>query len=77
MELQAKRDRRCPEVKIGHKVKILLKSDQLRKETKPFYSISKYEVEQIDENHGLNTYAVDNREGLGNKILTVLKALKE
>ena len=46
LELKAKRDRRYPELKVGDKVKIMLRYNKFRKEHNPLYSDSKYEIEK-------------------------------
>jgi preprotein translocase subunit SecA len=48
-ELKAKTDRRSPELKVGSKVKIMLKYSKGKKGTYPLYSDTKYEIERIEE----------------------------
>ena len=69
LELKAKRERKYPELKIGDKVKIMLKYDKFRKEHNPLYSDLKYEVEGIVEKQGLKFYLVNSRLRLRNELL--------
>ena len=71
LELKAKRDRRYPPLDIGSKVKILLKYNKMRKEHNHLYSDMKYEVEKIEEKHGLKFYEVNGRMRLRNELLKV------
>ena len=69
LELKAKRDRKYPELKIGDKVKIMLKYSTGRKEHNPSYSDTKYEIEKIEEKNGLTFYYVNGRMRLKNETL--------
>ena len=59
LELKAKRYRIYPELKIGDKVKIMLKYNKMKKEHDPLYSDTKYEIEKIEEKNGLTFYYVN------------------
>ena len=69
LELKAKRDRKYPELKIGDKVKIMLKYNKMKKEHDPLSSDMKYEIEKIEEKNGLTFYYVNGRPRLRNEIL--------
>jgi len=71
LELKAKRDRRYPELKVGDKVKIMLRYNKFRKEHNPLYSDSKYEIEKIEQKHGLNMYIVNGRPRLKNELIKI------
>ena len=71
LELKAKRDRRYPDLKIGDLVKIMLKYNKMRKEHNPLYSDMKYEIESIEEKHGLKFYKVNGRARLRNELLLI------
>jgi len=72
MLMKAKRNRAYPDLAIGDRVKIMLKYDKLnKKEHMPKYSDLKYEIEKIQEKHGLKLYTVNNRERLRNELLLV------
>ena len=71
LEMNAKRNRKYPDVAIGNKVKIMLKYDKFHKEHNPKYSDLKYEVENIQEKHGLKLYTVNGRQRLRNEIMKV------
>ena len=71
LELKAKSDRKYPELKIGDKVKIMLKYNKMKKEHDPLYSDTKYEIVKIEEKHGLKFYYVNGRPRLRNEILKV------
>ena len=53
LDVRAKHGRPYPEIKMGDLVKIMLKYNKMRKEHNPLYSNVKYEVESIQEKHGL------------------------
>jgi len=69
LELKAKRDRRYPDLKIGDKVKIMLKYNKMKKEHDPLYSDTKYEIEKIEEKKGLTFFFVNGRMRLRNELL--------
>ena len=69
IELKAKRERRYPELVVGDRVKILLKYNKMKKEHNPLYSDMKYEIESIEEKHGLKFYMVNGRKRLRNELL--------
>jgi len=69
LELKAKRDRKYPELKIGDKVKIMLKYNKMKKEHDPLYSDMKYEIEKIEEKNGLTFYYVNGRMRLRNELM--------
>ena len=72
MLMKAKRNREYPDLNVGDRVKIMLKYDKLnKKEHMPKYSDLKYEIEKIEEKHGLKLYTVNNRERLRNELLIV------
>jgi hypothetical protein len=71
MLMKAKRNRKYPDLAIGDRVKIMLKYDKFHKEHNPLYSDLKYEIEKIQEKHGLKLYTVNNRERLRNELLLV------
>ena len=49
----------------------MLQYDKCKKEHQPTYSDLKYEIEKIQEKHGLKLYTVNNRERLRNELLLV------
>ena len=70
MLMKAKWYRAYPDLNVGDRVKIMLKYDKLnKKEHMPKYSDLKYEIEKIEEKHGLKLYTVNNRERLRNELL--------
>ena len=71
LEMKAKRNRKYPDLAIGNKVKIMLKYDKFHKEHNPKYSDLKYEIENIQQKHGLKLYTVNGRERLRNEIMKV------
>ena len=71
LELRAKRERKYPELKIGDKVKIMLKFDKFRKEHNHLFSDNKYEIEKIEEQQGLKIYTVNGRDRLRNELLLI------
>ena len=71
MELKAKHSRKYPDFQVGDKVKIMLKYSKFRKERNPLYSDMKYEIEKIEEKHGLKFYTVNGRERMKNELLKV------
>ncbi len=71
MLMKAKRNRKYPELFIGDRGKIMLKYDTFRKEHNPLYSDLKYEIEKIEEKHGLQLYAVNGRCRLRNELIKV------
>jgi hypothetical protein len=71
MLLKAKRNRTYPILNKGDKVKILLKYDKFHKEHQPQFSDLKYEIEAIQEKHGLKLYTVNGRDRLRNELLKV------
>ena len=68
--MKAKRDRPYPDIKMGDLVKIMLKYSKMRKEHHPLYSKTKYEVENIQDKHGLKLYEVNGRMRLRHELLT-------
>lgn len=71
LELKAKRDRKYPPIGVGSKVKILLKYNKFKKEHQPMYSDLKYDVEKIEERHGLKFYFVNGKQRLRSELLLV------
>ena len=71
LELKAKKDRKYPDLKIGDLVKIMLKYSKGKKEHNPLYSDTKYEIESIEEKHGLKFYKVNGRARLRNELLLI------
>ena len=71
LEMNAKRNRKYPDLAIGDRVKIMLKYDKFHKEHNPRYSDLKYEIENIQEKHGLKLFKVNGRERLRNEIMKV------
>ena len=68
MLLKAKQNRKYPDLKIGDRVKNMLKYDKFtKKESNPIYSDLKYEIENIDEKHNLKLYMVNGRQRLRNE----------
>ena len=71
MLMKAKRGRIYPDLNVGYRVKIMLKYDKFHKEHQSRFSDLKYEIEKIQEKHGLKLYTVNNRERLRNELLLV------
>ena len=69
LDVRAKHGRPYPEIKMGDLVKIMLKYNKMRKEHNPLFSKVKYEVESIQEKHGLKLYEVNGRMRLRNELL--------
>jgi len=67
LEERAKRSRTYPDIKMGDLVKVMLKYNKMRKEHNPLYSKTKYEVEDIQDKHGLKLYEVNGRMRLRNE----------
>ena len=49
----------------------MLKYSKFRKERNPLYSDMKYEIEKVEEKHGLKFYTVNGRERMKNELLKV------
>ena len=69
MEVKARRDRRYPELKVGDRVKIMLKFNQFKTEHNPIYSDMTYEIGKIEEKHGLKLYTVDGCQRLRDELI--------
>ena len=69
LEMRANHGRPYPDIKMGDLLKIMLKYNKTRKEHSPLYSKTKYEVETIQEKHGLALYEVNGRMRLRNELL--------
>ena len=69
--MKAKRNRKYPDLAIGDKVKIMLKYDKFHKEHNPKYSDLKYEIEKIEEKHGLKLYILNGRQRVRNELIQV------
>ena len=69
--MKAKRNRKYPDLAIADKVKIMLKYDKFNKEHSPTYSDLKYDIENIEEKHGIKLYTVNGRQRLRKELLKV------
>ena len=67
--MKAKHGRPYSDIKMGDLVKIMLKYNKMRREHNPLDSKTNYEVENIQEKHGLNLYEVHGRMRLRNELL--------
>ena len=72
MLTKAKGNRIHPSLLPGNKAKILLKYDKFHKEHQPKFSDNKYEIEKIEQKHGINLYKVNNRLLLRNELLKTI-----
>lgn len=62
LELNRKRTRKYPEIKVGDKVKIYKKKDKMDKERVSVWSDNAYEVESIRESMGQQLFKISGRE---------------
>jgi len=69
MLTKAKGNRIYPSLLPGNKAKILLKYDKFHKEHQPKFSDNKYEIEKIEQKHGINLYMVNGRPRLRSELL--------
>ena len=71
MLLKAKRNGKYPQLNIKDRVKIMFKYDKFRKEHNPIFSDLRYEIEKIEEKHGLKIYMVNGWYRLRNELIEV------
>ena len=70
LTLKQKRGRKYPELKVGDKVKLVVKTPH-RKEHIPIFSDKIYSIDRIDKQHGLTLYMVGGMQRLRSEILKV------
>lgn len=70
LEFKAKTNRKYPALNIEDKVKIAAKYDKIRQEKEPLAN-NKYEIENIEQTHGLNIYTINGRPRLRNELMAV------
>ena len=70
LTLKQKRGRKYPELKVGNKVKLVVKTPH-RKEHIPIFSDKIYSIDRIDKQHGLTLYMVGGTQRLRSEILKV------